>query len=114
MVENGIKPKQGDIIWANLNPKKGHEQQGFRPLLVLSNNIVADYTNVVQVAPISTTRRRLPLYLDLPPELETSGAVLLDQIVSIDYTARNAKFGERVPEDFLNQALDIVRRIFTR
>lgn len=108
------KPKQGDIIWANLNPKKGHEQQGFRPLLVISNNIVAEYTNLVMVAPISTTERRLPLYKELPQCLKTTGTVLLDQIVAIDYTARNAKFEERVPDSFLDEVLDITRRIFTK
>ena len=108
------KPKQGDIIWANLNPKKGHEQQGFRPLLVISNDIVAQYTNIVIVAPISTTERRLPLYKDLPQAMKTKGTVLLDQIVAIDYTARNARFGERVPDSFLDEVLDIARRLFTK
>lgn len=109
-----VIPQQGDIIWANLNPKKGHEQQGFRPLLVISNNIVARYTNVVMVAPISTTKRRLPLYIELPEELETSGTVLLDQITAIDYAARNAKIQEHVPDEFLNTILDVARRIFTK
>ena len=71
-------PQQGDIIKLDLNPRKGHEQQGFRPVIVLSNNIVSQYTNVVIVAPISTTQRRLPLYRDLPDNLNTKGTVLLD------------------------------------
>jgi mRNA-degrading endonuclease toxin of MazEF toxin-antitoxin module len=29
-------PQQGDIIKVDLNPRKGHEQQGFRPAIVLS------------------------------------------------------------------------------
>jgi len=48
----------------------------------LSNNIVSKYTNVVIAAPISTTLRRLPLYLELPDGLTTKGTVLLDQLVS--------------------------------
>ena len=48
---NGV-PQQGDIIKLDLDPRKGHEQQGFRPVIVLSNNIVSQYTNVVIVAPI--------------------------------------------------------------
>ena len=107
-------PKQGDIIWADLDPKKGHEQKGFRPLLVISNDIVAKFTNVVMVAPISTARRHLPLYKDLPKELNTVGTVLLDQIVAIDYTARNAEIKERVPDEFLDEVLNIARRIFTK
>jgi mRNA interferase MazF len=37
VVVDGV-PRQGDIIKLNLNPRMGHEQQGFRPVIVLSNN----------------------------------------------------------------------------
>jgi mRNA interferase MazF len=111
-VVNGV-PQQGDIIKLDLDPRMGHEQQGFRPVIVLSNNIVPQYTNVVIAAPISTTRRRLPLYHDLPDNLNTKGTVLLDQLVTLDYEARSFKFVEKVPSDFLLQLLDIARRIFT-
>jgi mRNA interferase MazF len=106
-------PQQGDIIKLNLNPRMGHEQQGFRPVIVLSNNIVPQYTNVVVAAPISTTQRRLPLYRDLPGGLATTGTVLLDQLVTLDYKARSFQFIETVPADFLLQLLDIAQRIFT-
>jgi mRNA interferase MazF len=108
---NGV-PQQGDIISLNLNPRKGHEQQGFRPVIVLSNNIVSRFTNVVIAAPISTTQRRLPLYHDLPDNLNTKGTVLLDQLVTLDYKARSFNFIETVSPDFLLQLLDITRRIF--
>jgi mRNA interferase MazF len=111
MVDN--VPQQGDIIKLNLNPRLGHEQQGFRPVIVLSNNIVPQYTNVVITAPISTTRRRLPLYLNLPENLITKGTVLLDQLVTLDYKARAFHYVETVPQNFLLQLLDISRRIFT-
>jgi mRNA interferase MazF len=108
-----VAPRQGDIIKLNLNPRKGHEQQGFRPVIVLSNNIVSQYTNVVIAAPISTTKRRLPLYRDLPDNLITKGTVLLDQIVTLDYNARSFQFIETVPKELLDILLDITRRIFT-
>jgi mRNA interferase MazF len=96
-VVNGV-PQQGDIIKINLNPRIGHEQQGFRPVIVLSNNIVSKYTNVVITAPISTTQRRLPLYQDLPDSLTTKGTVLLDQLVTLDYKARSLEGPKTVPE----------------
>ena len=34
-------PQQGDIITIDLDPRMGHEQQGFRPVIILSNNIVS-------------------------------------------------------------------------
>ena len=106
-------PQQGDIIKLNLDPRMGHEQQGFRPVIVLSNNIVSLHTNVVIVAPISSTQRRLPLYHDLPDNLNTKGTILLDQLVTLDYKARSFKFIEKVPSDFLLKLLDVTRRIFT-
>ena len=109
---NGV-PQQGDIIKLDLDPRMGYEQQGFRPVIVLSNNIVAQYTNVVIAAPISTTQRRLPLYHNLPDNLNTKGTVLMDQLVTLDYNARSFKFIESVPSDFLLELLDIARRIFT-
>jgi len=109
---NGV-PQQGDIITIDLDPRMGHEQQGFRPVIVLSNNIISQYTNVVIVAPISTTQRRLPLYFNLPNNLATKGTVLLDQLVTIDYKARSFTFIENVSSDFLAQLLSITRRIFT-
>ena len=109
---NGV-PQQGDIITIDLDPRKGHEQQGFRPVIILSNNIVSQYTNVVIVAPISTTQRRLPLYFNLPDNLNTKGTVLLDQLVTLDYKARSFKFIETVSLNFLAQLLNITRRIFT-
>ena len=90
----------------------GHEQQGFRPVIVLSNNIVSQYTNVVITAPVSTTQRRLPLYYDLPGNLNTKGTVLLDQLVTLDYQARSFNFIEKITPDFLLQLLDVTRRIF--
>jgi len=106
-------PQQGDIIKLDLNPRKGHEQQGFRPVIVLSNNIISQYTNVVIAAPISTTKRRLPLYHDLPENLNTKGTVLLDQLVTLDYKARTFQFVEKVSSEFLLQLLSVTQRIFT-
>jgi mRNA interferase MazF len=50
---NGV-PQQGDIITIDLDPRMGHEQQGFRPVIILSNNIVSQFTNVVIAAPSQT------------------------------------------------------------
>ncbi|WP_238022320.1 type II toxin-antitoxin system PemK/MazF family toxin [Listeria monocytogenes] len=38
--------KQGDIIKINLNPKQEHEQQGYRPYICLSHNLVSDHANI--------------------------------------------------------------------
>lgn len=107
---NGI-PMQGDIIKINLDPKRGHEQAGYRPYICLSNRIISDYANIAVFAPISTTRRKYPLYISLQ-KTKTTGCVLLDQLVTIDYNARGFRFVESIPSALLRQMLSIAATIF--
>jgi mRNA interferase MazF len=104
-------PMQGDIIRINLDPKKGHEQSGYRPYICLSNKIVSDYGNIAIFAPISSTKRKYPLYIPLQ-KTKTTGIVLLDQLVTIDYNARNYKFIKSIPSALLKQILSITVLIF--
>ena len=109
MVE-GI-PLQGDIIKINLSPKKGHEQTGYRPYICLSNKIISDYANIAIFAPISNTKRKYPLYIPLQ-KTKTTGNVLLDQLVTIDYNARDFIYVESVPSALLHHLLSVTVMIF--
>ena len=46
-------PEQGDIVYLDLNPTKGHEQKGSRPAIVISNNIFNKNTKMAIVCPIT-------------------------------------------------------------
>jgi mRNA interferase MazF len=107
---NGV-PVQGDIIKINLDPKKGHEQKGYRPYICLSNKIISDIANIAVFAPISSTERNYPLYVSLNGTT-TTGKVLLDQLVTIDYHARGFEFIESVPSSVINNLLQKVVLIF--
>lgn len=101
--------KQGDIIKANLNPTLGHEQAGYRPLLVVSN----DYTNkvvrdIIKVLPITSTQREFPLHVPLPSSLITHGMVLVEQEKSIDISYRPYKYIEHVPDKFLDKIINVL------
>ena len=102
---------QGDIIKINLDPKQGHEQKGYRPYICLSHHLVSDYANIAIFAPISNTTRNYPLYVPLIGGNST-GAVLLDQLVTIDYKARQWSYVETVSNDFLDLLLKKVVVIF--
>jgi len=104
-------PQQGDIIKINLDPKKGHEQSGYRPYICLSNKIVSDYANIAIFAPISNTDRKYPLYITLQ-KTKTTGCVLLDQLVTIDYNARDFHYIEKIPISLLQHILSITAMIF--
>lgn len=104
-------PLQGDIIKINLNPKQGHEQSGYRPYICLSNKIISDIANIAVFAPISNTKRNYPLYIKLQ-NTKTTGAVLLDQLVTIDYNSRKFEFVESVSADMANELLSKVVLVF--
>jgi mRNA interferase MazF len=104
-------PLQGDSIKINLDPKMGHEQMGYRPYICLSHHLVSDYANIAIFAPISSTTRRYPLYVPLK-ETKTQGAILLDQLVAIDYNARNFTYIETVGVAFLQELLDMLALVF--
>lgn len=46
--------KQGEIWYASLEPIKGSEQEGYRPIVILSGNLLNTYLNVVITAPLTT------------------------------------------------------------
>ena len=46
--------KQGEIWFADLNPTKGSEQAGWRPVVIVSGNLLNEHLNVVIVVPLTT------------------------------------------------------------
>lgn len=109
-------PKQGDIILLNTAPRSGHEQTGRRPYIVLSHDVVANFSNVVIVAPISTTTRDYPLYvpIDSSYNMKTCGKVLLDQLTAIDYEARDCQFLEMASDSCIEDLLRKVKTVFQK
>lgn len=94
---SGAVPDRGDLIWLNFDPQAGHEQRGRRPALVLSP---ASYNGKVGLAvccPIATQVKGYPFEVVLPHGLPIQGAVLADQIRSLDWRARKADVVGQVP-----------------
>ena len=83
--------QQGDIYLANLNPVKGHEQAGFRPVLIMQNNILNANLNTAVICPITSNLKakgKLTTYFLSKKEsnLDKDSVVLLFQIRTIDRT----------------------------
>lgn len=96
-------PKQGDVIFLNFNPTKDHEQAGFRPAVVISNNVFNQNTKMVMVCPITSNDKYFPTHYNLEDTKNIHGAVLCEHIRSIDYESRNVKFVEKLSDnDFLS------------
>ncbi len=54
MHKQTLLARQGDIWTANLNPVQGSEQAGFRPVVILSGNMLNTFMPVIFVAPLTT------------------------------------------------------------
>jgi mRNA interferase MazF len=102
------KIKQGDIIKINLSPTKGHEQAGYRPVLVVSNASHSRASNMILVCPITNTDRKSPIHVGLDC-FETTGFVMCDQVRAIDIQARDYKVIETVDDETLWEICDIIQ-----
>lgn len=96
-------PEQGDIVFLDFNPIKGHEQSGFRPAIVISTNVFNQNTKMVIVCPITSNEKEFPTHYILEDTKKVHGSVLCEHIRSIDYEIRNLKFVEKLSEnDFIS------------
>ena len=82
-----ISPRRAEVWFANLNPTRGREQRGVRPVLVLSvDTFNAGPSELVSVLPITSTIRPIPSHVAIqPPEggLDTPSAILCDQVRTV-------------------------------
>ena len=100
--------KQGSIIKLNFNPQAGHEQAGYRPAVVLSNNIFNEKTNLTIVCPITNTNNDFPLHVPLDKRTKTTGVILCEHIKALDLNKRKYQIVETIPSDILENVIDIV------
>lgn len=92
--------QQGDIVKANLNPIKGHEQGNYRPLLVINSVLLPGGMNIV--LPITSNKKDYPLEVELDDRTMTQGVILCFQIRTVDLYAREASFIEKAPDDIVD------------
>ncbi|HVV94669.1 MAG TPA: type II toxin-antitoxin system PemK/MazF family toxin [Hyphomicrobiales bacterium] len=93
----------GDIVWVDFNPGRGTEQLGHRPALVLTDRSFHEVSPRAVVCPITSRVRGWSTEVELPADAKTHGAILVDQVRSVDRTMRGFRFVERVPAETLRQ-----------
>lgn len=99
---------QGDIVKVSFDPQKGHEQAGYRPALVVSNDFFMQKTRLAILCPITTTDNRFPLHVRLDDRTQTSGMVLCEHVRTLDLSARSFSVIERAPDDIVRSVIGIV------
>ncbi|MEK7354749.1 MAG: type II toxin-antitoxin system PemK/MazF family toxin [Chloroflexota bacterium] len=77
-------PQCGDAVWITLNPQAGHEQAGRRPAVVLSPQSYNGKTGLAILCPVTSQIKDYPFEVLLPEGLPVAGAILSDQVKSLD------------------------------
>ncbi|MBQ9840568.1 MAG: type II toxin-antitoxin system PemK/MazF family toxin [Erysipelotrichaceae bacterium] len=106
---NFQKFKKGDIVVMDLNPTRGHEQSGYRPVVVISNNDYQRRMGLCIVCPITNNTKAFPTHIMLDNRTKTTGCVLCEHIRTVDMTQRSATVVERIPDDLMNKVSEIVK-----
>lgn len=106
-------PDRGDVVWITLAPQAGHEQAGRRPAVVLSP---ANYNGKVGLAlmcPITSRIKGYPFEVIVPDGLPITGAILSDQVKSLDWRARQAERICTLPQPVVTEALQKLGALLT-
>jgi mRNA interferase MazF len=104
---------RGEIRWADLNPARGKEQSGQRPVLILSHDIFNERSGTVIAVALTSQPQRagFPLTLELTtPRLPKRSWVKISQIRTLATERIGQRLGRASPEE-LAQVLEGLNEI---
>ncbi|PIX39874.1 MAG: mRNA-degrading endonuclease [Armatimonadetes bacterium CG_4_10_14_0_8_um_filter_66_14] len=101
-------PEKGDLVVLTFDPQSGHEQRGRRPALVVSNTPFNRRTGMAMVCPVTNTFRGDPFHVPVPEDSSITGYVMAEQLKSVDYASRGARFVERAPQAVVDDVLALL------
>lgn len=106
--------KRGDIFLVSLDPTEGREQQGSRPVLIVSPTEFNRVTKLPVICPITSGgefARRIGFAVPITG-IKTTGVVRCDQPRVLDFGARNARKVDTLPESIMDEVLARIAPIF--
>jgi len=107
-------PQCGDTVWITLNPQAGHEQAGRRPATVLSPQNYNGKTGLAIFCPVTSHIKGYPFEVLIPAGLPITGAILSDQVKSLDWRARNAEFICALSTETISEVLQKLDTLLSR
>ena len=93
---------KGDIVWAELDPTKGNEQAGRRPILVLSQEVFNERSGTVIAAAITSKepKAHYPLTLELmSPKMPKRSWVKISQVRTLSVLRLGKRIGRATSEE---------------
>ncbi|MEQ1537788.1 MAG: type II toxin-antitoxin system PemK/MazF family toxin [Sphingorhabdus sp.] len=106
--------KRGDIYMVSLNPTQGREQQGHRPVLIVSPTEFNSATKLPVVLPITNGgdfARRMGFAVEISG-IKTTGLVRCDQPRVLDIAERRGRKVDALPDALLDEVLAKVATLF--
>jgi mRNA interferase MazF len=100
-------PHKGDFVTLSFGGP-GHGQRGRRPALVVSNDLFNRHTGLAMVCPVTRTERGYPFHVAIPDGEKVRGFVMVEQLRSVDYRARDVRRLGRAPGSVLDEALSLL------
>lgn len=107
-------PELGDVFWADLDPVRGTDQAGRRPVVVLSDERLHGVSLRSLVCPVTSNQQAWPTKVLIPPDCVVSGAILIDQARMIDRDERLLRFVGRLPDDVVSVAVEALTMFLGR
>ncbi|MBI4949854.1 MAG: type II toxin-antitoxin system PemK/MazF family toxin [Deltaproteobacteria bacterium] len=104
---------RGDIIWADLNPVKGQEQAGMRPVLILSQEVFNERSGTVIAVALTSQPQKAGFSLTLElknPNLPKRSWVKISQIRTLSVERLGKKIG-KVTQEELHQIIEGLNEI---
>jgi mRNA interferase MazF len=101
-------PEKGDFVAVRFSPQSGHEQKGRRPALIISRTEFNRRTGMAFACPITSRDRGFPFHVPVEEEAEVSGVIMVEQIKSIDFRARNVRYIGTASSDTLEKVLALL------
>lgn len=95
-------PDAGDIVFLDFDPQLGREQAKRRPALVITDEGYNRASGLAVVCPLTSKRKPYPFALATTIG-KVEGAILVDQIKSLDWSARHAEFHSAVEPNLLTK-----------
>jgi mRNA interferase MazF len=96
-------PRPGDLISIDSNPQTGREQAKRRPAIVLSPANYNAKAGLALLCPVTSRIKGYPFEVILPSNLKATGAVLVDQLKSLDWQTRSARYIGPSTEDVVEE-----------
>lgn len=104
-------PDTGDVVIVDFNPQAGHEQAGKRPAIVMTPESFNRITGFAWLCPVTNQSKGYPFEIGIRGTKKTTGVILVDQMKSLDWNARNLHKVDAVSSDCLGDVKDLVKTI---